>query len=299
MDDVQVEAFDQLDASVELEELRARANKLSEELKKLNSDDDQSSLSSMIELDVEEDNFLLMNDTDEFDKNEFVVLQENKIEVTKKERNFVKLLNKPDVPQDAKTNFVDMEECKESNTACSGENSPKKSISFILPGESASTLKLTESPSEDFAVIDDESSESNASEQIPNFEIHQESQSIQKAIHPNCDGNSKNELKAKIEKKAEKIEQSLGRISKQKYFSDRDTRSDDRAKVGRRARSADRSGFSKFQQSSQFCYPDLSTAVPCPHYTYLLNCNSLLQTRCAPGRGRNYWLMPFREKLYR
>ena len=104
------------------------------------------------------------------------------------------------------------------------------------------------------------------------FEIHQESHSIQKVIHPNCDGNSKNELKAKIEKKAEKIEQSLGRISKQKYFSDRDARSDDRT-VGRSARPGDRSGFSKFQQSSQFCYPDLSTQVPCPHYTYLLNCN--------------------------
>ena len=237
---------DETDESLELNKLKERANKLSEQLRILNTTEDNSSeVSSMVEIndedeqtiiEIKEENKLVEKhaEADQDLENKPLYEVENIETAPKKQRSFVKLLNKSDlgdsleevnnilvgIEQDLANNVEDKKSDDESSNDESSDKTwnphkPKKAISFCLP-EIPPTSECIEqdSPSDDKAVIDDESSYSDDISDKTN-EVFTEVTSQKK----------------RIAEKAWLIEKSFGNISKQKYFSNQDTNKKEKDKT--------------------------------------------------------------------
>jgi len=306
-----VEAIDNTEDSLELIALKERANKLSEQLKLLNASEDNSEVSSMVEINDEENTIIETDDdtkkgkfkekTEDSDLSPVVnnIANENGSPVVpRKQRNFVQLMNKTvlgdsleevnkilvGIEQDLAINNLNNEEKQESasdDKSSSDDYSdkdekqrrPKKTISFCLPEIPPTQAESSDqdSPSDDKALIDDHSfsSEATVSENLANVN------DIQPLI---------TDQRKKIELKALKIEQSFGNICKQKYFSDQDKKQDVKTEVGAETvkDKSSNTGWKSVQQKEVYAYPDYTPSV----------------YRTNNSRGRNFWQMPFRHKLY-
>merc|ERR1712179_698888 len=103
--DVTVIGHDETDDSMELNELKERANKLSEQLKMLNTSEDNSEVSSMVEINEDEptiietkkENETIEKQEDQSSEAKGIAKEMNNETAPKKQRNFVKLLNKSDL----------------------------------------------------------------------------------------------------------------------------------------------------------------------------------------------------------
>ena len=239
-----IESNDSVENNVELQELKERARKLSEQLKILNASEESSEVSSMIELNEENPPSIEVdrNGNDYAIENlnrapNIVVGFDEMEKKTGKERSFVKLLNKTDlgnslehvnnilvgIEKDLSSKALennekdsiladDVESSDESTEKTWKPHRPKKTISFCLPDLEPNLAEQElspDTPSEDKAVIDDGST--STGENCFDF---QERQLADEEVEP--------QQKERIENKAVQIEKCLGKISKQKYFSDKD-----------------------------------------------------------------------------
>eukprot|EP00092_Neocalanus_flemingeri_P039208 GFUD01042678.1.p1 GENE.GFUD01042678.1~~GFUD01042678.1.p1 ORF type:complete len:441 (+),score=140.16 GFUD01042678.1:114-1325(+) len=307
-----IEGGDETDDSIELMELKERASKLSEQLRILNASNDNSEVSSMVEINDEE-NTIIETDIEavtptekssvNFLTSEALPAMENvpkeklSSAVPKKQRDFVQLLNKTtmsdsleevnkiligieqnlasnDMDEDINPNEKSEDVSNTESLDQSGKSSrPKKTISFCLP-EIPSALAESidqDSPSDDKALIDDQSisSEATVSENLSNINEMQ------------CEITDQ---RKKIELRAKNIEKSLGKISKQKYFSDQQekkpTKPEERTTTEKQK--TPQTGWPTLKQKEVYAYPDYTPSVYRP----------------VNSRGRNFWQMPFRHKLY-
>ena len=272
--------IDETDESMELNELKERANKLSEQLKMLNTSEDNSEVSSMVEInedeptivEAKEENKAIEKEEDQSSEAKDNVKVMNNETTPKKQRSFVKLLNKSDlgdsleevnnilvgIEQDLASNVEAESDSKQCNQLSDDEGSnessektwnphkPKKAISFCLPDippVKADSIEQ-DSPSDDKAVIDDESSYSD--------DISDKNEMFTEVSIQN----------KRIDEKAKQIEKSLGNISKQKYFSNKDSK-----KVKEEAQNNSVSQMTKkpcwpvFEQRQVYAYPDYNPTV--------------------------------------
>jgi len=313
--DVIVVDIDEADESLELKELKERANKLSEQLKMLNTSEDTSEVSSMVELNDDEltiveskrENETELQEHEDSETLQAISLVANVSEedlvpsAPRKQRNFAKLLNKTvlgdsleevnsilvGIDQDMASNDIhenddiekkynnniEEESSDESSDKTWNPHRPKKTISFCLP-EIPPTLSIDQdSPSDDKAVIDDDSFSSEAN-------VSEDSYNSNRIINDNTT------QKERIYDKARQIEKCLGTISKQKYFSNLDERNNAKNKE-KTSTSTDtpkslKTGWPALKQKQPYTYPDLTPSVYRP----------------VKSRGQNFWQMPFRAKLY-
>ena len=152
-----------------------------------------------------------------------------------------KILSDIDEELDAK--IFDKEEPKQENTR-------KKSISFSLTVneivKSDESSVSEEGEGNDDAIMDDVvsiSSENTVTDNIPNIAANE--------IHPDVKAQ-----RDKIERKANIMLENIGRVTKQKYFDDRDGRKDEEEKV---RKPAQEKTMSKFDQKSLYSYPDATS----------------------------------------
>merc|ERR1712106_689784 len=292
--DVIVVDIDDADESLELKELKERANKLSEQLKMLNTSEDTSEVSSMVELNDDEltiveskrENETELQEHEDSETFQAISLVANVSEenlapsAPRKQRNFAKLLNKTvlgDSLEEVNSILVGIDQDLASNDESSDKtwnpHRPKKTISFCLP-EIPPTLSIDQdSPSDDKAVIDDDSFSSEAN-------VSEDSYNSNRIINDNTT------QKERIYDKARQIEKCLGTISKQKYFSNLDERNNAKYKE-KTSTSTDtpkllKTGWPALKQKQPYTYPDLTPSVYRP----------------VKSRGQNFWQMPFRAKLY-
>ena len=285
-----IESNDSVENNVELQELKERARKLSEQLKILNASEESSEVSSMIELNEENPPSIEVdrNDNDDIieslDRAPNIVVDgvDEMEKKTGKERSFVKLLNKTDlgnslehvnnilvgIEKDLSSKALennekdsiladDVESSDESTEKTWKPHRPKKTISFCLPDlepNLAEPEPSPDTPSEDKAVIDDGST--STGENCFDF---QERQLADEEVEP--------QQKERIENKAVQIEKCLGKISKQKYFSDKDEKDkvgDPSGEKKTNEKEVAKTGWPTFEQKQVYTYPDYTTIYKYP-----------------------------------
>jgi len=247
--------------SVEIDLLHDRADKLSDDIKKLSIGvEDNSEMSSSV-----------------IEDHEDVTIMEKALENEKKSECIFEEVDGTDtghfdnvIHQNKLEQKIDLMPLKSYSEDSIKEEKSKKSISFNLPEDQRGSNSSFADEDEN-AMMDDNdsiSSEATVTDNIPNL--------ISGDLQPEI-----MDQKAKIERKAKKLIEMIGNVPKQKYFDDRDGRKDGvntRDKNRTQELEKPSSKLPVYNQKAVFRYPDV--------------------LRPESSRGRHFWQMPFREKLY-
>lgn len=230
----------------------------SENIKKLsygNIQDDNSERSSSV-IDPDEDLTIIENNLQE---NNQLDASQDKVETVSESLIIVnKILSEIDEELDSKI-FNKVEEQKD-------ETMRKKSISFSMTvneiAKSDESEVSVEAEDNDEAIMDDIvsiSSENTVTDNIPTIAASE--------VHPDVKAQ-----RDKIERKANILLENIGRVSKQKYFDNRDGRKEDDVRV---RKPAQEKTMSKFEQNSQYCYPDVTNICRSESWFFCYVCVSL------------------------
>jgi len=262
MTDTDEDSSSKTNESVEIEDLQERAEKLSEQIKELNVRDDNSETSSSSQAEDHDEGTVI----EKLSEKE-VVDQKDSVGESLEKVNSILI----GIDKELGNNNFNMDNnlaLKESPASVSGEfilvqtdsdslkeEKSKKTLSFSLPEKEKSL-----SSDNDDAEMDDIhsiSSEASMTDNIQNLVTNEHIEDIE-------------EQRRKIENKSKKILENYGKISKQKYFDDRDGRKSNEKKTKR----IENSTLERFSEEN----PKL--------------------TRTEFSRRSHFWQMPFREKLF-
>jgi len=265
--------------SIALMDLKERADNLSDKIKKLSVAEDSSERSSSVN--DEDVTITVVESKQRIDEKDGSVEEDkeredvNNVSVSESLVVVNKILS--DIDQDLDNHLTEEGIPEVVDNASRGgqpeknfsfdslrEEKSKKSISFSLPEERRKSDSSVDD--NDDALMDDVhsiSSEATVTDNIHNILSHE--------THPDVEAQ-----RAKIEMKAKILLGGIGRVTKQKYFDDRDGRKDGPRNL--RAKETEAHKFPIFDQKTVFKYPDVYR----PEFS----------------KGRHFWQMPFREKLY-